>query len=126
MIEFDVEKALITTYSGFGAAFVVLLFLILFTIVVRLLSQIRTRTVETSIETSGYTPSTVSTPEPVSASVAAVTELQEAVPVILGDENLSNGGNGSDSAEDSEPVDDWKIYGRLEAFSSRRIGRRGG
>ena len=127
MIEFDLEKALTTTYSGFAAAFLVLVFLILFTVAVRLLSRLRGQTVEASIATAVYTPSTASTPDPVPASVAAVTELQDAGPVMPGEEDFAiSGGNGSDVPEDAEPVDDWKIYGRLEAFSSRRVGRRGG
>ena len=36
MIEFDVQQAIATTYSGLGAAFVVLAFLILFILAVRL------------------------------------------------------------------------------------------
>ena len=127
MIEFDLERALTATYSGLGAAFVVLMFLILFTVAVRLLSRLRGHTVEASVATAVYTPSTASTPDSVPASVAAVTELQDSGPVMPGEEDFAIGiGNGSDVPEDAEPVDDWKIYGRLEAFSSRRVGRRGG
>ena len=126
MIEFDIERALTTTYSGLGAAFVVLVFLILFTVVVRFASRLRPPAADTRIDTDVYTPATVSTPDPVPVAVAAVTELQEAGPIIPGEEDFINrGGNGSEGSEDAEPVDDWKIYGRLEAFSSRRVERRG-
>ena len=129
MVEFDIQKALATTYSGLGAAFIVLAFLILFTLVVRGISRLRGRLTESPGDARHQaTPATISPPEPVPAAVAAVTELQEAGPLIPEERESVNGGNGNgqEDPEDGEPVDDWKIYGRLEAFSSRMVGRRGG
>ena len=127
MIEFDIEKALVTTYSGLGAAFAVLAFLILFTVVVRLLSRARARPSDAGTAASGYAAFTpAETPEPVPAAVAAVTELQDAGPVLPEEDDPGDYAALTDGAEDSETADDWKIYGRLEAFSSRSVGRRGG
>ena len=127
MIEFDVQRALATTYSGLGAAFVVLVFLIMFTLVVRLAIRLRDRISAPAVTTLAYPTVSAAEPDPVPASVAAVTELQEDGLMLPAEETANwtdtNGSNGTDEAE---PLDDWKIYGRLDAFSSRRVERRSG
>ena len=121
MLEFDIQKALLATYSGLGAAFVALIFLIGFTVVVGRLAGLRDRPVRGRLETSGETPPPVSEPE--TASGAADSELQETVAASLDYQGFAEA-NGSARSEESELVDDWKIYGRLEAFSSRRVRQR--
>ena len=122
MLEFDIQKALLATYSGLGAAFVVLIFLIGFTVVVGRLARLRGRSVRASIDTSGETPPLV--PQQVAASVAVDSELQETVATSLEEQETAEAKR-SDGTEEAEPVEDWKIYGRLEAFLSRRVRRRG-
>lgn len=127
MIEFDVQQALATTYSGLGAAFVVLAFLILFILAVRLAIRVRDRTPAPAVTPPPYPTFSAAEPDPVPPSVAAMTELQEdglIVPV----EETNDGGdsNGPNGTEEAEPLGDWKIYGRLDAFSSRRVERRSG
>ena len=127
MIEFDVQQALATTYSGLGAAFVVLAFLILFILAVRLAMHLRDRTPPPAVTPSSYPTLSAAGPDPVPASVAAVTELQDDGLILLPEETTNETeANGSNGADDAEPLGDWKIYGRLDAFSSRRVERRSG
>ena len=124
MLEFDIQKALLATYTGLGAAFVALAFLIGFTVVVERLASLRDRSVRASAETSGETPPVVPQQVAVSASIAVDSGLQETVATSFEEQEIAEA-NGLDDTEDAEPVDDWKVYGRLEAFSSRRVRRRG-
>lgn len=127
MIEFDVQHALATTYSGLGAAFVVLALLILFILAVRLAIRLRDRTPSPAVTLPPYPTLSAAEPGPVPPSVAAVTELQEDG-LILPVEETNNGTdtNGPNGTDEAEPLGDWKIYGRLDAFSSRRVERRSG
>ena len=127
MIEFDLQQALATTYSGLGAAFLVLAFLILFILAVRLAIRLGDRISAPAVTTPAYPTVSAADPDPVPASVAAVTELQEDG-LMLPVEEPANGAdaNGSNGADDAEALGDWKIYGRLDAFSSRRVERRSG
>ena len=127
MIEFDVAKALATTYSGLGAAFVVLACLILFILAVRQTMRFRDRSPVPAVTPQSHSTISVADPDPVPASVAAVTELQEDG-LIFPVEETTNGEDtdGSNGSDEAEPLGDWKIYGRLDAFSSRRVERRSG
>ena len=124
MIEFDVQQALATTYSGLGAAFVVLAFLILFILAVRLGIRLRDRTPAPVVTPPSYPAISPAEPDPVPPSVAAVTELQEDGLIIPVEETAN--GTDANGSEEAEALGDWKIYGRLDAFSSRRVERRSG
>ena len=108
MLEFDLNRALEITYSGAIAAFIVLAFLIGFTTLLSRLTHHRaqarasggTSTIETTSEIPVHVPLTVSA---MSAEAADSSEIAGA-----------------------PSIDDWKSYGRLEAFLSRGVRRRDG
>ncbi len=104
MLEFDLNRALEITYSGVIAAFIVLAFLIGFTTLLSRLTRNRAQarpsggasTIETTSEIPAHVPLTA-------AEVADTSEIAGA-----------------------PHMDDWKSYGRLEAFLSRGVRRRDG
>ena len=109
MVEFDFQKAILITYSGFGAAFAVLAFLIVFTLLIRLMEHLRNRS-GTVRAGSGIEP--------------GIDGYQE-VPMITPDGPIEDGSDGAHGSSATEMVNDWKGYGRTEAFRSRMRGRRG-
>ena len=109
MLEFDLHRAILMTYSGLGAAFAVLIFLIIFTLLIRLVGQMRER--------SGVASA--------AGSVESPPELPQQVQVVAPTDLPGDEASGADGFGVTALMEDWKNYGRLEAFLSRRVRRRG-
>ncbi len=104
MLEFDLNRALEITYSGVIAAFIVLAFLIGFTTLLSRLTRNKARARASSGTATNETASEIPAHVPLTATEVADTSE------IAG----------------SPHMDDWKSYGRLEAFLSRGVRRRDG
>ena len=106
MAEFDVGKAVLLTYSGLGAAFAVLAVLILITAIVAQIERFRIR--------SGV------------PSLSSQPELQLEQSAHPKEEVVKEtSGNDEEGSRAATVTGDWKGFGKLEAFLSRRVGRRG-
>jgi Na+-transporting methylmalonyl-CoA/oxaloacetate decarboxylase gamma subunit len=108
MLEFDINKAVEITYSGAGAAFIVLVFLIVFTIVIGRIARLMNR----SVATSG------------AAAVATSAEDLSQAPIVASIDLTNMGAAGGDEVTGTSDTADWKNYGRLDAFLSRTMRRR--
>ena len=108
MLEFDLNKALEITYSGVIAAFMVLAFLIVFTALLSRLTHYRAQA-RAAVETS---------------TIEATSEIPSHVPLTAS--AMSAEGADSSDIAGTPSIDDWKSYGRLEAFLSRGVRRRDG
>ena len=104
MLEFDLNRALEITYSGVIAAFIVLAFLIGFTTLLSRLTRNRGQA-----RASGGT-----------SAIETATEIPAHVPLTAAEVADSSEVAGTPS------IDDWKSYGRLEAFLSRGVRKRDG
>ena len=104
MLEFDLNRALEITYSGVIAAFIVLAFLIGFTTLLSRLTRNRAQT-----RASGGTSAIETAPEIPAHIPLTATEVADTSEIT-----------------GSQSIDDWKSYGRLEAFLSRGVRRRDG
>ena len=104
MLEFDINRALEITYSGVIAAFIVLAFLIGFTTLLSMLTRNRAQA-----RAPGGTP-----------AIETASEIPAHVPLTATEVADSSEVTGTPS------MDDWKSYGRLEAFLSRGVRRRDG
>ena len=109
MLEFDSQRAILITYSGLGAAFAVLVFLIVFTLFIRQMEHLRNRFGAAEAE-SGIDP---------------VTDVRQAVRMITADGPIEGGANVANGSSAAEIVNDWRSYGRWVAFLSRTGRRRG-
>ena len=99
-------KAVQLTYSGLGAAFAVLVVLIAITAIVAQIERFRIRSGVASLVT-----------EPAPQLEQSAHPQEEVVNETSGDDEV-----GSRAAT---VTGDWKGFGKLEAFLSRRVGRRG-
>jgi len=109
MLEFDSQTAILITYSGLGAAFAVLAFLIVFTLFIRQLEHLRSK-LSAAKSASGVDP---------------VTDSHQSVRGITPDLPTEDGDIGAQDSSGAAAVAEWKSYGRLVAFMSRTSGRRG-
>ena len=109
MLEFDSQKAILITYSGLGAAFAVLAFLIVFTLFFRQVEHLRNKSGAAG-EAGGIDP---------------VIDGNQAARMITTDGPIDDGPDGANGTSRAAIVDDWKSYGRLVAFMSRTSRRRG-
>ena len=111
MLELDLQRAILITYSGLGAAFAVLAFLIVFTILIRLMEHLPNR--------SGVAKA--------ASEIEPGTDGHQEVPMITADGPTEDGANGAgpNGIGAAAMVDDWKSYGRLEALLSRMSRGRG-
>ena len=108
MLEFDLNRALEITYSGAIAAFMVLAFLIVFTALLGRLTHYRAQA-HATVETS---------------TIEATSEIPAHVPLTAS--AMSAEAADSSDIAGTPSIDDWKSYGRLEAFLSRGVRRRDG
>ena len=106
MAEFDLGKAVQLTYSGLGAAFAVLVVLIAITAIVAQIERFRIK--------SGV-PSLATEPAP---QLERTAQPPEAVV-------KETSGDDEEGSRAATVTGDWKGFGKLEAFLSRRVGRRG-
>ena len=109
MLEFDSQTAILITYSGLGAAFAVLAFLIVFTLFIRQMEHLRNKI--TAAKSAG--------------AINPVTEGHQSVQVVTPDGPTEDGDIGAPDSSGAAAVAEWKSYGRLVAFMSRTSGRRG-
>ena len=106
MAEFDEGKAVLLTYSGLGAAFAVLAFLVVLTTIVGLIGRFRTRSGAAAVATE---------PAP---QLGLTAQPQEEV-------LNRTGGDDEEGSRAASVTGDWKGFGKLEAFLSRSVRRRG-
>lgn len=116
MLEFDINRAVEITYSGAGAAFVVLAFLIVFTVVIGRIARLTGR----SAAARGATPVVASAEALSQALVVASIDM---TPDVTADMTAVEA-TGAGETKKPSATEDWKNYGRLEAFLSRALGRR--
>ena len=135
MVQFDINQAVTLTVSGVAAAFVALIALILFTILVRRVEQLTNRTHSKVLESASVAPSEApgrpsgdDLPDDdaelaaVAASAVAISLLDEEEMMVAGRQAAaaSVGTIGGKTGEEG-----WKGYGRWQAFNSRNLRNRG-
>jgi Na+-transporting methylmalonyl-CoA/oxaloacetate decarboxylase gamma subunit len=129
MIDFDPNRAILLTYVGFGAAFVVLGSLIVFTLLLGLLGHLRRRSVANAENAVAATGS-IAVEEPASDAAPALDrQLAAAIAtaIALAAELERREWTGADQyASEAAAADGegWKGQGRIVAFDARRLRER--
>ena len=129
MIDFDPNRAVLLTYVGFGAAFVVLGSLIAFTLLLGLLGHLRRRSVATAENAVAATGSIAVEEQASDAAPALDRQLAAAIAtaIALAAELERREWTGADQyASEAAAADGegWKGQGRIVAFDARRLRER--
>ena len=120
-------KAVELTYSGLGSAFAVLAVLIVITGIVTQIERLRIRMGAASeVSNTATTPAAHRRASGVASPSTEPTLQSQQTAHLRQEVENETGGDDEEGSRAAAGTGDWKGFGKLEAFLSRRVGRRGG